>query len=247
MEETISLQEILKIIKKRLWLITSVTIVGVSIAVALSFYFITPMYQAQSQILVNQKVNYQEGMWGLNEIDLQLISTYNGIITSSAILNKVIEELDLNISPEELMENITVSNENNSKVVNIIITDEEHQQAVKIANTIAEIFQEEIPLLMNVDNINILSEAELSENTSPVKPNKVLYLAIGTVAGGMLGFGLALLLEVLDTRIKNEKDVEEILSLPVIGLVGKIQPKKKKISAVRLPKARGTENVWIEK
>lgn len=242
-----SLQEILKIIKKRLWLITSVLIVGVGIAVALSFYILTPIYQAQTQILVNQKVTNQEGLYGLNEVDLQLINTYNGIITSSSLLNKVIEELDLNISPEQLMDNITVSNENNSKILNIIVLDEEHQQAVKIANTVAKIFQEEIPLLMNVDNINILSEAKLSQNTSPVKPDKILYIAIGTIAGIMLGVGFALLLEVLDTRIKDEKDVEEILNIPIMGVVGLIKTEKKRKSSVKSPKVRRNENVWIEK
>jgi len=233
-----SLQEILKIIKKRLWLITCVTIVGLGIAVTLSFYFIAPIYQAQTEILVNQKVTTQEGLWGVNEVDLQLINTYNGIITSSALLNKVIDELELNISTEDLIDKMEVTNENNSKIVNIIVEDEDHQQAVKIANTVSEIFKEEIPSLMNVDNINILSAAKLSENPSPVKPNKPLNIAIGAIIGLMLGIGLAFLLEILDSTIKDEKDIEEILGIPIMGLVGSIPLEKEKKAATNSIKGR---------
>ena len=75
---------------------------------------------------------------------------------------------------------------------------------------------------MSVDNVNILSPAVLAENPSPVKPNKMLNIAIGAVVGLMIGVGLAFLLEYLDTTIKTEHDVEELLHLPIIGLVSPI-------------------------
>lgn len=247
MEETISLQEILKLIKKRLVLIISLTIVGVCVAAVLNIKFFTPIYQANTQILVNQKVNDQEGLWYQIETDLQLISTYNVIIKSPAILNKVIEQLNLKISSEQLMDKIIVSNENNSKVVNISIIDKDHQQAVRIANTVAEVFKEEIPSLMNVDNVNVLSVAELSDHPSPVKPNKSLNIAIGAVIGIMLGMGVTFLLEILDTTIKDEKDVEEILGIPILGLVGSIPLEKKRKPSAKTHRVRGSENAWVEK
>ena len=242
-----SLQEILKIIKKRLLLIISLMIVTISIAVVLSFYFITPIYQAQTQILVNQKVNSQEGLWYQIETDLQLINTYNDIITTPVILSKVIEELQIDATPEQLSNQISLSNGSESKVLYITVQDSNPEQAVNIANTTAEVFKEEIPSLMNVDNINILALAKVSENPSPVKPNKPLNIAIGAVVGLMLGIGLSLLLEILDTTIKDEKDVEEILGIPIMGIVGSIPIEKVKKSSLRSQKVRGNQDVWIEK
>ena len=242
-----SLQEILKIIKKRLLLIISLMIVTISIAVVLSFYFITPIYQAQTQILVNQKVNSQEGLWYQMETDLQLINTYNDIITTPVILSKVIEELQIDATPEQLSNQISLSNGSESKVLYITVQDSNPEQAVNIANTTAEVFKEEIPSLMNVDNINILALAKVSENPSPVKPNKPLNIAIGAVVGLMLGIGLSLLLEILDTTIKDEKDVEEILGIPIMGIVGSIPIEKVKKSSLRSQKVRGNQDVWIEK
>ena len=234
MEETISLKEVFGIIKKRLLLIITITLVSISAAAIVSFYFITPIYQAQTQILVNQKGSSADAYsWSQIETDLQLINTYNDIITSPIILSKVIEELGLNTTPEKLMNQITLSSESNSKVFKINIEDSKPEQAVNIANTTAEVFKKNVPSLLNVDNINILSAANLSENPAPVKPDKVLNILIGAVIGLMLGTGLAFLLEIVDTTIKNEKDVEEFLNIPIMGLVGVIPLEKEKKSTFK--------------
>lgn len=243
-----NLQEIVKIIKKRILLIIFLTIVAVVIAVALSFYFITPIYQAQTQILVNPNGSSEEVYsWTQIETDLQLINTYNDIITTPIILNKVIEELQIDTTPEQLTNQITLLSESDSKVLKITVEDPNPEQAVNIANTTAEVFKKEIPSLMNVDNINILSAAKLSETPTPVKPNKLLNIAIGTVIGIMLGIGLAFLLETLDTTIKDENNVEEILGIPIMGVVCAIPLEKEKKTSFKSHRMRSNQNAWIEK
>ena len=248
MKETTSLKEILKILKKRLLLIISSTIVAVSIAVVISFYILTPIYQAQTQILVNQKSTSEEVYSkAIMEVDIELINTYNDIITSPVILSKVIEDLQLDTTPEKLSYYIELSSGINSRVLYLKVLDSDPKLAVDIANTTVEIFKEEIPLLFNVDNINILSAATYSEDSIPVSPNKVRNIAIGAVIGLILGIGLAVLLEMLDTKIKDEKDVEEILDTPIMGVVGSIPLKKRKKSSTKTHKMRGNPNAWVEK
>ena len=222
-EETISLQDIFKVIKKRFVHIVSITIIAALIAGVISFFVLTPIYQASTQILVNKQTTDQQAIQSQDiQANLQLINTYNVIIKSPAILSKVIDTLDLKLTTTELTNKITVASQNNSQVVNVSVQDENPAIAVEIANTTAEVFQQEIPILMNVDNVNILSPAVLGENPSPVKPNKMLNVAIGAVIGLMIGLGLAFLLEYLDTTIKSEQDVEDILGLPIIGIVSPI-------------------------
>ena len=248
MEETISLYDIFKVLKKRIVLILSITIISTLAAAIISFYVLTPIYQASTQILVNQKTSDQQNQIQTTDIqtNLQLINTYNVIIKSPVILSKVIEILDLNTTPSALSNQITVSNANNSQVVNISVQDEQAYLAVDIANTVAQVFQEEIKELMNVDNVNILSPAELPENPSPVKPNKMLNMAIALVIGLMVGVGLAFLLEYLDTTIKTEHDVEELLGLPILGFVSKITDANSEVPlTVKSKRAVRRENVNV--
>ena len=239
MEETISLQELFKTLRKRLSLIAFITIIAITISGVVSFMILTPIYQSTTQILINQtkqettSVNAQD-----IQTNLQLINTYNVIIKSPAILSKVIEKLNLDTTPNDLNSQITVNSVENSQVVTVAVEDPNPRQAVEIANTIASVFQEEIINLMNVDNVNILAKAELAENPSPIKPNPMLNMVIAAVIGLMLGVGIAFLLEYLDTTMKTEQDIEELLGLPILGLVSPIPDKEIQNAKVQVTQRR---------
>lgn len=224
MEETISLQDLFATLKKRLGLIVILTILAVIIAGVVSYTLMTPIYQTSTQILVNQEKTDASQLTNQNiQTDLQLINTYSVIIKSPAILDEVSQQLDLGLSVESLISKITVSNAENSQVVNVAVQDPDPAIAVDIANTTADVFQEKIYELMNVDNVSILSPAVLKDNPSPVAPNPMLNMAIAGVIGLMLGVGIAFLLEYLDTSIKSSQDIEDVLDIPVLGFVSPIQ------------------------
>lgn len=223
MEETISLRELFYTLKKRMWLIALITVIATTISGVVSFFFLTPIYQNSTQILVNQAKSEQQ-LYNPAEVqtNLQLINTYNVIIKSPAILDLVKQELNLDRTIGELTEQIQVVSEKDSQVVSITVQDEDSVLAAKIANTTADVFKDEIVKIMNVDNVSILSTAEVPENPNPVKPRPLLNMAIGLVVGAMTGVGLAFLLEYLDNTIKNEQDVERLLEMPVIGTISVI-------------------------
>src|SRR4051812_24329670 len=103
MDEAITLQELLRIVKKRLFLIVGLCILGVSIAGVVSYFFITPIYKASTQILITPQNDNQSQINSQDiNANLQLIKTYNVIIKSPAILSKVIERLDLDTTLEKL-------------------------------------------------------------------------------------------------------------------------------------------------
>lgn len=218
MEETISLKELAETLKKRLRLIVLITIAAALISGIISYFVLTPIYQSSTQLLVNQAKTEQQ-LYNPAEVqtNLQLISTYNVIMKSPAILEKVSQNLDLDLTTEQLSSKITVSSEQDSQVVNISVQDENPGLAADIANETARVFQKEIANIMNVDNVSILAPAEIGENPSPVKPQPLLNIAIAIVVGLMAGVGLAFLLEYLDNTIKSEQDIEKLLGLPVLG------------------------------
>ena len=132
MEDTISLQELFKTIRKRLVLIMVIAIFSVTIAGVVSYNYLTPVYEASTQILLNQpKDSTNQSSAPDIQTNLQLINTYNVIIKSPAILSKVIEKLDLDTTPNELNEKIAVSSAQNSQVINVSVQDLKVQNAVR--------------------------------------------------------------------------------------------------------------------
>ena len=75
------------------------------------------------------------------------------------------------------------------------------------------------------NNIRIIDPAVTPER--PVRPRKLLNLAIGLLAGGILGLGLVFVLEFLDQSVKSSEDLEEKLHLPFLGFVPYEKTKKK--------------------
>lgn len=244
MEETISLQELFKILKKRLLLIFSVVILTASIAGGVSYYFLKPTYQASTQVLINQSKN-MTSPFSTNDIqtNLELINTYSVIIKNPAILSKVIDKLNLNTTPAKLYPKIRVNSEQSSQVVNITVQDTKLQRAVDIANMTVEVFQEEIVNLMNVNNVNILSPAIYIESEKPIKPDPILNIAIATIIGLMLGVGITFVLEYADTTIKTEIDIEDLTGLPILGVISPITDKDIK-AAKSIVKNKGNKEVW---
>ncbi|MFK4307397.1 capsular polysaccharide biosynthesis protein [Bacillus sp. RC242] len=224
MEETISLKDLFHILRKRLAMILIVTFGAAIVSASISFFFMTPIYQSSTQILVNQKKQAGATIQaGEIQTNIQLTNTYKVIIKSPVILEQVSEKLGLNITPQALSNKINVANEKDSQVISITVDDKDPKLARDIANATTEVFKGEVAKLMNVDNVTVLSKAEIAENQSPIKPRPMLNIAIAFVVGLMASVGLAFLLEYLDNTVKKEEDIEKLLGLPVLGVVARME------------------------
>lgn len=234
-----SIQDVFKILRKRIMLIIASTVLVVTLVGLISFLLLTPIYQASTQILVN-KEREDTAVFTAQDIqtNVQLINTYKVIIESAAILEIVKEELDLEESSEEIKSKLNISSEQNSQVVTITVDDPDPLQAVNIANTTAEVFQVEVIDLMNVDNVRILASANLGEEPKPIKPNPLINMFFGAAAGFLVGIALAFLLELLDTSVKSTKEVEDITGYPVIGMIATISDKELKSTRLQLTNRR---------
>ncbi|MGG3478586.1 Wzz/FepE/Etk N-terminal domain-containing protein [Peribacillus frigoritolerans] len=226
MEETISINDIFKTLKKRWKLIMLLTLIAALVSGSISYFLLTPVYQSSTQILVNQKQSENQLDSTQIRSNIDMINTYSVIIKSPAILDKVIDELELNQSVDQLSQKITINSQENSQVFSLTVQDSNPAKAVEIANTVSETFQKEIKDIMNVDNVSVLAKAEIMENPTPVKPNPLMNIAIALVVGLMAGVGLAFLLEYIDNTIKDENDIERLLELPILGSIQKISQHK---------------------
>ena len=227
-ENHLTLEEIFKVLKKRLWLIISVTLMFlIGGGVFVSFFGSTPQYESSTTVLVNYRGSEKEAVTQY-DIDLsqKLVQTYTEIIKSLRILNPVINELDLDITTDKLLKKISVSQVNETEIIKISVKDEDPLLARDIANTLANNFSEEISSIMKVDSTSILDAAVLP--TKPLAQYEILKIAFAGILGMMMSVGLVFLFESLDHTIKTADDTERILGVPVLGVIPKSNMKGKK-------------------
>lgn len=224
MDESIDLQGLWETLKKRFFLIGA-TIVTVALLVGgYTHFLVTPMYQASTQLIVSATGSGAGTGSGVTQSEItasiQLINTYNVILTSPVILDQVIERLDLPFSANALGNRMSANNQANSQVITLTVRHEDPGMARDIANLTAEIFAHDVPDIMNVDNVSVLAPAQLPP--FPVSPRLLVNVAIGLMLGTMLGIFLAFALEFLDKTVKTEEEVEKLIGVPVLGVVSVI-------------------------
>lgn len=222
MEETIDLREYFFILKKKLWIIVTSALICGLISGLVSFFALTPIYQANTSLIVNKEVgNKVTEMTTTDDLNYvqKLAITYGEIIKSRAVITPTIEKLDLNMTYEELASAVSVTNVSDTQIIKISVQHENPKVAMKICNTIPSIFSEEVQRIVKASGVEVIDKAILP--TNPIKPNKKMNVLIAMVLGVMVSVFIIFLIEALNTKIKEPKDIEEKLGIPVFGVVPK--------------------------
>ncbi|MDZ5757437.1 Wzz/FepE/Etk N-terminal domain-containing protein [Carnobacterium maltaromaticum] len=221
MDESISFSMIITLLKNKIYIILSFMAVGILAGLLFSFFFLTPNYKSTVQIIVAQDTESQIVQNTEVQANIQLVNTYNEIIKSPFIIEKVVAELDDNYTVSSLSKMIKVRNETNSQVINISVEAETKKESIHLANVVAQKFKENASEVIKIGSIHILSNSKYS--TISTRKSPVVYTGIAGIAGTITGILVSFLLVGLDTTIKKEEDILEQLGIPVLGSIGKIQ------------------------
>ncbi|MCX4167998.1 Wzz/FepE/Etk N-terminal domain-containing protein [Enterococcus casseliflavus] len=228
MEETISLEELWNIFKKRFALILVSTLLGIAVAGGVTFFLITPMYSSSAEMIVQAKAEENTNLQSDISGNVLLINTYkdmiNGVLVIKEVQTQLAEEKNYSYSVAQLKDAISVAQSQNSQMFQIVATSDNPVVAADIANTTANVFKEKAGEVLDVTKVTITSEATIP--TAPISPNNKLNLAIGFLIGFMIGVGLAFLLELMDKTVKDEDFVSETLELPVMGSITEMSRKE---------------------
>ena len=219
MEETIDLREYFAIIKKRFWIIALLAIISALISGVISFFMLNPVYEAKSTLIVNADKQAETQIVTGDQITVtqKLAVTYGEIIKSRIVLDDVIKNLKLENTYESLSGQITVSPVKDTQIISISVQDTNPQKARDIANEIPKVFKKEAKRITKANDIQVIDKAILPQN--PIKPNKMMNMAIAAVLGAMIGLFVVFLIEYLDNKLKTPQDIEKHLGLSVLGVV----------------------------
>ena len=218
-EIAIDIVQLFKILWKKKIAIILTAIVAALVAFGVSSFVLTPEYSSTTRIYVVNR-NQSENA-GLTNQDLQagtyLVKDYKEIILSQDVLEKVISNLKLEQSGKGLSKKIQVTVPLDTRIVSIVVKDDQPEEASRIANALREVAAEKIIKVTRVSDVTTLEEARPA--LTPSSPNIRRNTLLAFLAGGAVMVILVLLLELLDDRVKRPEDVEEVMHVALLVIV----------------------------
>ena len=200
---------------RKFFIIFIALVVG-TVALLGSVFLIKPKYTSTTRIYVVSRTADS-----ITNQDLQagsyLVKDYQEVITSNEVLSSVIDKEKLSLTPNELSSMISVTIPTDTRVISISVEDDNAQEATTIANTVREVAAEKIKAVTKVDDVTTLEAAEVPKE--PSSPNIKRNTLIGVIAGGVLAVISIIIQEVLDDRVRRPEDIEDVLGLPLLGIV----------------------------
>ncbi len=215
MEVEINIKALLKGLLKRLWVILLITLVVTLLVAIYTTWFVTPAYRAtvEATIMINDMNQTQ-----INNINtsVQMMGTYASYVTSDETMTAASALVNGTYSPSEIRSMINVSYNQGSLLLRISATSASPDHAAVLANQVAIAAQNVIDLA----ELNIIRSAVPPQSpTSPSLEKNMLYAFVFTFAAACLIF---LLIELYNNKISSEKQLSDILGVPVIGSVPRI-------------------------
>lgn len=218
------LQDYFKVFRARWLLIVCSALIGVALA-ALLTWRTTPVYSSSTGLFIStsQASDDSSALQG-SQFSMQRVKSYARMVPRTAIMKRVIERLDLDETPTQLEKRVTASSELDTVLLNITVTDPSPERAQQIATTTAEVFigyvgELETPPGTDEATVKatVVDDANLPQ--APSSPNTVRNLGLGAAAGLLLGLGLAVLLDALDTSVRGRRELENLAGAPIIGAI----------------------------
>jgi capsular exopolysaccharide synthesis family protein len=237
-EYVLSVAELLRVIRRRLWVVLLVAAGFTAAAVGFSLAQ-TPMYEASIKILVGQERGITEtpnDVMGLQ----QLTQTMAEGVSSRPVAEAVIRQQGLRMSPDHFLEeNLSVELVPNTQFIEVAYRDTDPERAQRVVNAVGEVFSErvsEVSPSANAVTATVWERAATPEY--PVSPNPVRNGLLALMVGLVIGVGLAFLLEQLDDRWRSPEEVEQISGEPTFGVIPEFDVFKGKKESPEMAEAR---------
>ena len=238
--EEINLKELLSYFISKIWIVFITFGLLIMFSVVNTKFIKVPLYNSSTTIVLTIN-NESELNTSITQNDItinqKLVATYRQIIKSRRVLDKVIENLELDMEASTLSKKVSVTNETDTELLKITVSDEDPELAAMIADEIAKVFSEDIVDIYNIKNVSIIDKALVSEIPYNIKLVKdaIIFGMLGIV----LGLGIIFIMFYFDTTIKNSEEIEEKIGLPVLGVVPAIDNGKKLKARRKSEKKKG--------
>jgi capsular polysaccharide biosynthesis protein len=229
----VSLRDLILSIWRRKWIV--VLVVTMFVGAAAWFTLSRPAYyESTATLVVTQKAAEAPSSFGAQVEGLgEITVTIAEVVATRPIANATIQQLGLAMTPDDLLDNLQVEQVPATQVIEVSYQDPDPARAQRVANTIGKVFSEQVAQVTGTSGIRVMTwEKAVVPESAGVRPIPfvkglllIRILAIildgflALVVGLMVGVGLALVLELLDSSWRSPEEAEEVAGAPVFGVV----------------------------
>lgn len=201
-----------------------VLIVLLGVAVAFGWTLLQPrVYSADASAVVQSRdsSDISSAMAG-NNLAVSRVKTYVDLGSSRSVAERVIGELDLDVSPQALADRVSVSNPLDTVSLRVTADAPTPEGARDLAEAWVRAMSAEVNNLESGDvatqGVVFLQPVDSAKlPSSPSSPNLRLALALGAIVGAAIAVAYALLRYTLDRRIRSVEGVEHETGVAVVG------------------------------
>ena len=218
--EEIDLKELLSLFWSKIFQIIVITLIIAGIGIIYTYGFTTPKYSSSTTLVLTGS-EQSTGTDNTNSItttdvtlNSKLISTYTRLVKSDRVVRNVISNLALDMDEEELKNSVSVTTTNDTEFIEISVENADPVLATKIANEVSKVLIENVKEFYKAENVHVVDLAEIPQ--APYNVNHVKDAVIFAFIGIVVAVLYVLVLNMLDTSVKSEDDIEKITGLRVL-------------------------------
>ena len=222
-----TLEDLLHLTRRRIGSLVLALIVCV--LASMLFAFASPStYTATSQAYLRVKVAGDPAQSTLSQYNAAQLAAMKAdavvpVFTSAAVAQRVVDSLKLDETAEEFASSVSATRVPETVSVQVSATAYSSHRAQVLADEVVRQAAAEIKNLEGEDSpveIVLLSSAELVSATR--SPALVTCVAVGLLAGLVLGYVWILVQELLDKSLRGPEEVREALSVPLLGALPRV-------------------------
>ena len=218
------LQDFVKLVRSR-WLTVLLTALISLLGAVSATLLTTPLYEASSRLFVSTTSGstLAETYQG-NRFSQERVVSYSELLMGATLAQRTIDKLGLDMSADELKENVTASAKPDTVLIDVRVLDKSAVRARDIANTLSDEFvsmvrELETPEDGSIPDSRVVVEQRASLPGEPVIPKTSRNIAAGLALGVILGIGVAVIRDLIDNTIKSRDTLEDVAGCGIAGAI----------------------------
>ena len=215
-----TLLELLGLLRRHLKLVILLPILCALAMGACSYFLIPNTYTSSVSMYVLARSGEESG--GPTNAEFTASQMLTNDVAKLVESGRVMSDTAYYLSLDSLDQfQIDVASDTNTRVITISVTSTSPESTAVVADALASTTGSVAQEVMDVQSVSILNQAETPQE--PSGPNRIMYTAVAFLAGLFAAVAIIVLLDMLNTRMRNPEELEDLLGIPTIGRIPTIK------------------------